>query len=103
MKALIDKLSASQTKIVGAKAGQVTIGTVSSNTTKSKDIILSEPMENANYSVVVTSTSGGSMWAQTKFSVRNKTNSGFMISAHNIGGSTSASLSANYIVIPYTE
>lgn len=86
------------------RAGQITIGTIGKSSGKSVNVTFSEPMQNNNYSVVVTHINPVYAYAQTQYVITNKTINGFTITAYNTNGSNSTgSIVANYIVIPYTE
>lgn len=60
-------------------------------------------MASNQYSVIITNFKGGYRFADVEYTITSKTTTGFTIAAYNTSGETSANMTVDYIVMPYTE
>ena len=86
------------------RSGSVDFGKINGNSGTSSTITFTSPLENTNYSVIVTCTGGGANWATVEYNVNAKTVNGFTITAWNHGsGATGSNVTADWVMVPYNN
>ena len=84
------------------KSGTANLGKIGANSGAGTTITLDTPLENTNYSVVVTCTAGGANWATVEYLIDTKTVNSFRIYGWNHGGGTTGgNVIVDWILIPY--
>ena len=85
------------------KSGQIEVGPIAANASRSVIVNFKEPMQNEKYGVVITNVNAGKHFSFVEYSALDKTANGFTIYAYNTQVERTASICVDYIVIPYTE
>jgi len=95
-----DRLKLTADKVSKIRSGTVTLGRIPANQYITVKVTLKEPMVDGNYSVTLNNVGAGICWAQTQYSVMEKTSAYFTIMAENAGGIQTDNMQVNYIIVP---
>lgn len=90
-------------KIKNYKSGTTDIPACPIKTNISTYVSFSEPLQDTNYAVLILSTYHGPWWAQSSYSVSEKTVNGFTIWCYNTGDASTNAHPVDWLIVPKTQ
>ena len=90
-------------KIKNYKSGTTDIPACPIKTNISTYVSFSEPLQDTNYAVLILSNYHGPWWAQSSYTVSEKTVNGFTIWCYNTGDASTNAHPVDWLIVPKTQ